>query len=399
MNIDSIRIANSIATEAVDIEESAHRALSEGKNEEAAQRFIEAGSKYEEAATILLDAVENGECDDSIIEDIEQLVEVSKEAKKEAAKALEAKAVKPAKNSKTNTAEDEDVKYKPVSTVPDVSFDDICGLDEAKQIIFDKIINPVRYEALYKAFGIRNLGGILFYGPSGSGKTSLAKAIAKESGFAFFDIRCSDIVSKWFGEAERNIKALFESAYEAGNSVVFFDEAEALFSKRGSNSTVMNRLIPELLSQIDGFNNKPDGHLIIVLGTNRPFDIDPAFLRPGRISAICYVGLPEYETRLEFLRSQMASRPCEEDIDIERIAEITEGYTIADLLNVIDSAAMGPVNRSIAAKKEGRDEDHVITADDVDAALEKIGPSVGEAEVKRLEKWTASRKPGQAQAA
>ena len=268
-----------------------------------------------------------------------------------------------------------------------MTFRDIAGLAEAKQLIMDEIINPVLYRELYQRFHIECNGGLLLFGPPGSGKTMVARAVAAQAKMAFFSVRCSDIVGKYFGEAEKHVQALFRAAREAGNAVIFLDEAEALACRRGGNSTVMNRLVPELLSQMDGFE-KFEGHIIVIFATNRPYDIDPAFLRPGRLPNHCYIPLPDENVRREFLRSQIAKRPCAETIDVDALAKRTERFSCADLMNLVKRGCQRPVNRGIEKMKDGQDgAQELLTQQDLDLALEKLHPSVEPEDIARIEKW------------
>ena len=215
----------------------------------------------------------------------------------------------------------------------------------------------------------------------------MARAIAAESHMAFFPVRCSDIVGRYFGEAEKRVRALFQAAREATNAVIFMDEAEALACRRGGNSTVMNRLVPELLSQMDGFE-RFSGHIIVIFATNRPYDLDPAFLRPGRLATHCYIALPDYEIRLALLKKQILSRPCEEGINIEAFARATERFSCADLVNMVEKGCLLPINREILARKQGNPEaNEKLTEADLKTALKRVHPSVEMEEIHRLEKW------------
>ncbi len=186
----------------------------------------------------------------------------------------------------------------------DVSFSDVVGLADVKEAVFDKIINPRKHPELYKKFNIKTGGGILMYGPPGTGKTMIAKAIAKEIGADFYSIKCSDHISKWFGETERNIRELFDKARESKTSIIFFDEIDALAVNRdGCSSSPMQRVVPELLAQIQGINEQKKGHsMLLIAATNKLWLIDSGFLRPGRFDDKIYVGLPDTDARAELVR-------------------------------------------------------------------------------------------------
>ena len=179
---------------------------------------------------------------------------------------------------------------------PNIFFKDIAGLEDVKNLIRRRVIYPFQNPELAEQYGRRPGGGVLMYGPPGTGKTMMAKAIATELDAPFFNVLCSDVMSKWVGEAEQNLRDLLETARSQLPAVIFLDETEALISKRGGNSTVMNRLVPEFLAQIDGVSND-EGGLLLLGATNRPWDIDPAALRHGRFGELIYVGLADKPAR------------------------------------------------------------------------------------------------------
>ncbi len=371
-------------------DEAASLAQQKGNYRAAAEGCEAAAALYAQAASNLLDA--GYDCSSAEQSDFEKsvdrLIAISKDLKQHAARLRAARPPAEEKKSGAVTAngDDEECAFVPAET-PEVTFRDIAGLAEAKQLIMDEIINPVLYRELYRRFHIECNGGLLLFGPPGSGKTMVARAVAAQAKMAFFSVRCSDIVGKYFGEAEKHVQALFRAAREAGNAVIFLDEAEALACRRGGNSTVMNRLVPELLSQMDGFE-KFEGHIIVIFATNRPYDIDPAFLRPGRLPNHCYIPLPDENVRREFLRSQIAKRPCAETIDVDALAKRTERFSCADLMNLVKRGCQRPVNRGIEKMKDGLDgAQELLTQQDLDLALEKLHPSVEPEEIARIEKW------------
>lgn len=380
--------------DATEMDEAAGNAEKTGQYESAAEKYGKASVLYAKTANHLLDMMEfvDGSDRAEYQRSVDRLIAVSDEMKRMADE------VSSRRNSggKTHTGttrvrqgseEDEDVVFEPTEETQGNSFEDIAGLEDAKQIVEDEIINPTLYKEVYDKFHKGNRGGLLLFGPPGGGKTMMARAVAAESHLAFFHVRCSDIVGKYFGEAEKHVKALFQAAREAKNAVIFFDEAEALACRRGSNSTVMNRLVPELLSQMDGFE-RFEGHVIVIFATNRPYDLDPGFLRPGRLATHCYIPLPDYEIRLTLLRKQILMRPCEENIDIEKLAEMTEQFSCADLVNVVDKGCQYAINREIQARKQGRlDTNEKLTEADLQEAMKHVHPSVEPDEIRRLEKW------------
>lgn len=381
--------------DATEMDEAAGVAAKNGQNEMASEKYGKASVLYAKAANQLLDMMElvdNSERAE-YQRSVERLIDVSGEMKELAKKAAvqQNKGEKPRSGGgysriRQGYEDEEDVVFEPAKDTQGISFEDIAGLSEAKQIVEDEIINPILYKEIYDKFHKKNRGGLLLFGPPGGGKTMMARAVAAESHMAFFHVRCSDIVGKYFGEAEKHVKALFQAAREAKNAVIFMDEAEALACRRGGNSTVMNRLVPELLSQMDGFE-RFDGHVIVIFATNRPYDIDPAFLRPGRLATHCYIPLPDYEVRLALLNKEIHKRPCEGNIDIEKLADMTEQFSCADLVNVVDKGSQYPINREIQEKKQGHVADEIISEADLLEALKNVHPSVEIDEIRRLETW------------
>ena len=373
--------------EAMSMDEDATNAYEAGKYKKAADLYEQASVLYAKAANTLLDMSENASAKDlsDIAKSVDRLVALSWELKECAQKIRKKKLGKP--ESAVNGSDEDDVRFEHAENVPEVSFEDIAGLDEAKQLVLDEVINPLLYKDLYQRFLIENNGGLMLFGPPGSGKTMMARAIAHEAGLPFFSVRCSDIVGKYFGEAEKHVRALFKAARAQKNAVIFLDEAEALACRRGGNSTVMNRLVPELLSQMDGFE-KDDGHLIVIFATNRPYDIDPAFLRPGRLPNHCYISLPDAQVRRAFLKKMIDQRPSKGEIDIEKLVERTERFSCADLDNLIKRGCQKPVNRSIDRRVKGEEQvEEYLTQEDLEKALETLSPSVEQAEIDRLTKW------------
>lgn len=265
---------------------------------------------------------------------------------------------------------------------PSVHFSDIAGLADVKESIRRRIILPRLHPEIYQTFQRKVSGGILLYGPPGTGKTMFAKAVACELDAEFFSVHCSDIVGKYFGEAEKNVKSLFETARSVKSAVLFFDEFEALASQRGGDSTVMNRVVPELLSQMDGFSNSENSDILILAATNRPWDIDSAFLRPPRLTEKIYVGLPDYEARLFLINRALDGVPCEEEVKPEQIAQITEGYNSADIVAFCEQLKDDPIARTIKKRRISN-----ITTADIQATAEKFQCSVYQKDLDLIKQW------------
>jgi len=330
-------------------------------------------------------------------DELEAIMEKRAEAVIAYADSLDADAPKPrektpqgkdAKNPAPENANSEDSKFMP-SEVPDISFNDVAGLDGVKDTIRKRIIYPREHEDVYLRFKIDTGGGVLMYGPPGTGKTMIAKAIANEVNAKFFSIKGSDLLSKWYGEAEKNINALFERVRKEKTAVIFFDEFDSLAPTRGSGSSVMSRVVNELLSQIDGFS-KSDTTLLLLAATNRPWDIDSAMVRSKRFSVKLYVPLPDVAARRYILQKCLDGVPIDAEIDFDEVAEKTEGFNGADVSEFCNRCKDFVLERCIRAKEEGRSiENEVITKSDVDNTLQNFASSVKEDDLVKLEKFRA----------
>jgi transitional endoplasmic reticulum ATPase len=275
-----------------------------------------------------------------------------------------------------------------VTRKPGVSFDDVSGLDDVKDEIRRLVIYPFQHPEETERFKKQAGGGVLLYGPPGTGKTMIAKAIATEIDAAFFAVRCSDMMSKWFGEAEKNLKALFDEARAHERAVVFLDEVEAIVAKRGQGSTVMDRVIPEFLSQLDGLDTAASC-LLLLGATNRPWDMDEAALRAGRFGRMIYVGLPDLAARRAIVEHALDGVPTADDVDLDELAQQLEGYSGADIAGsrgVIDTATDFPYERAIDGEEAAR-----LTRDDVLRAIEAIKPTVSREALARYKRFANER--------
>ena len=284
------------------------------------------------------------------------------------------------KDAKTDEG-DEDAKRWIVTRKPNVRFDDVAGLEDVKAVIRRRVIYPFLHPEITKRYKKKAGGGVLLYGPPGTGKTMIAKAIAAELDATFFSVKCSDIISKWVGEAEKNLQRLFAVSRACERAVVFLDETEAIVSRRGGDSTVMNRVIPEFLAQVDGLETG-ESTLLLLGATNRPWDMDEAALRTGRFGELIYVALPDLPARLWMLHHALAGVPMAETIDLETLAQRLEGYSGADITGLVEKAKDRPYEREIQAGQPSR-----LEPADIDAALASTRPSVTPAILARYEKF------------
>jgi transitional endoplasmic reticulum ATPase len=271
---------------------------------------------------------------------------------------------------------------------PDIGFDDIAGLEDVKQEIRLKMIYPFSHPELARKYGIASGGGVLLYGPPGTGKTMMAKAIAHEIDATFFVISPAQVLSKWVGEAEQNVRKLFEAAKAEDTSVVFIDEIEALVPRRKSDSsTVMQRVVPQILQELEGFDRKSDRALLFVGATNKPWMLDEAILRPGRLDAKVHVGLPDAPARYKLLEIYFNGRPLADDVDFGELCDLLDGYSGADIKNIAEQAAQIPFMEVVVGRAE-----RPISRADILAVVQQNPPSVHPSDLVRYEKFAGRSK-------
>ncbi len=273
----------------------------------------------------------------------------------------------------------------------------IAGHKNVKDELMRLVVYPQLYPELYTKFNKRRSGGILLYGVPGTGKTRIAQAVARDLGAKFYEVKCSDVISKWFGESEKNIKDMFDEARKQERSVIFFDEFESLGASRGAESNgPIGRVISELLSQIQGFDDN-NTNVFLMAATNHPWDIDTAFLRPGRFNSVVHVGLPDEEARLDILKHELAGVELASDFSYMNVVQATEGYSSADVVEFCERLKDRVIFRLISKIKPD-----VITNDDIAYVLNNMSSSVDERDLKMIAdyqqgKIKKSTTPGQAE--
>jgi SpoVK/Ycf46/Vps4 family AAA+-type ATPase len=235
---------------------------------------------------------------------------------------------------------------KPPVERPTITFAEVGGMEGVKEEIRLKIVHPLTYPELYRAYGKPIGGGILMYGPPGCGKTHLARATAGEIRANFIPVSISDVLDMWTGNSEKNLHALFEEARRTAPCVLFFDEVDALAARRSDLRHSTGRLtINQFLAEMDGMPHSNEG--VLVLGaTNAPWHLDPAFRRPGRFDRIIFVPPPDATARASILRVQLRGKPLER-VDYDQLARKSNGFSGADLKAVVDVAIEGKLGESI----------------------------------------------------
>ncbi len=225
-----------------------------------------------------------------------------------------------------------------------VTYEDIGGLHEQIQRIREMIELPLRYPELFQKLGIDPPKGVLLYGPPGCGKTLLAKAVATEAEANFILINGPEIMNKYYGESEARLREIFRKAEEDAPSIIFIDELDAIAPKRSEVvGEVEKRVVAQLLALMDGLETR--GQVIVIGATNRPNALDPALRRPGRFDREIEIGIPDRNARREILQIHTRGMPLADDVDLDRLAEITRGYTGADLAALCREAAMKAIRR------------------------------------------------------
>jgi len=236
--------------------------------------------------------------------------------------------------------------------VPDVNWEDIGGLKDVKQELQEAVEWPLKYQGLFVHSDATPPKGILLYGPPGTGKTLMAKAAAHESEANFISIKGPELLSKWVGESEKGVREVFRKARQAAPCIVFFDEIDAIAPTRGhgSDSHVTERVISQLLTEMDGLEVL--SNVIIIAATNRPDIIDAALLRPGRFDRLLYVPPPDKEARMQILKIHTSKKPLADDVNIDSLANQTEGYTGADIAALASAAVMLALREHIEKYKD-----------------------------------------------
>ena len=267
---------------------------------------------------------------------------------------------------------------------PNVTWEDIGGLDEIKKEMRRAVEWPLKYKGLYKTMKAEAPKGILLYGPPGTGKTLIAKAVAHESESNFISIKGPEVLSKWVGESEKAIREIFRKARQAAPCVIFLDEIDSITPVRGrsTDSGVTERVISQLLTEIDGLEELRN--VVVIAATNRPDMVDPALLRPGRFDRLVKVITPNFEGRKEIFKIHLKDVPLSDNVKLDDLARETEGFSGADIAAICSEGKLIAIKNYVAEHgdelESGKFDDEKcecrITQEILLEALEQTKPTI-----------------------
>ena len=265
--------------------------------------------------------------------------------------------------------------------VPDVSWDDVGGLDELKDELREAVEWPIKHKEAYDYVNVETPKGVLLHGPPGTGKTLIAKALAKMTESNFISIKGPELLSKWVGESEKGVREIFRKARQVAPCIIFLDEVDSLVPRRGSgnsDSHVTENIVSQILTEIDGLEEL---HNVLIIGaTNRLDIVDEALLRPGRFDRIIEVGNPDSKGRKHIFEIHTKKKPLESNVDIKKLVEITDGFSGAEIASITNRAALVALKRYVSGKSQNIKEIKITQQDLIDAA-DKIRPQKKEAPI------------------
>jgi transitional endoplasmic reticulum ATPase len=265
--------------------------------------------------------------------------------------------------------------------VPNVSWDDVGGLDQLKEELREAVEWPIKYKDAYDYVDVESPKGILLHGPPGTGKTMIAKALAKMTESNFISIKGPELLSKWVGESEKGVREIFRKARQAAPCIIFLDEVDALVPRRGSggsDSHVTENVVSQILTEIDGLEEL---HNVLIIGaTNRLDIVDEALLRPGRFDRIIEVPNPDEKGRQHIFEIHTKKKPLASDVKISEIVKLTDNFSGAEIAAVTNRAAIAALKRYVSAKSENVKEIKITQQDLIDA-VDKVRPRKKEAPI------------------
>lgn len=250
-------------------------------------------------------------------------------------------------------AEEKPAEIKP-SAGGGITFADVAGLEDVKDQIRYKVIEPLKNPELAAMYKIEPGAKILLYGPPGTGKTFIARAIAGEVDAQFYAVNCQDLISKYMGDSSKKLDELFETAQKNERAIIFFDEFDSIASKRGDGAdgvdAEMARFVATFLTKVDGFKkSKTNKMLLLIAATNRPWALDPAMLRGGRFDTHIYVGVPDQAAREFLVNKVLGGLPIDEDVSLKKLASALEGYGGGDITAICGKIKLNTYMRALKA--------------------------------------------------
>ncbi|MFG3341597.1 AAA family ATPase [Glycomyces sp. NPDC048151] len=260
---------------------------------------------------------------------------------------------------------------------------DVGGMEDLKQTLTETVLWPLTYPDAFTRLGIEAPRGILLYGPPGCGKTYIVRAVAGEGHANVLSVKGSELLNKWVGESEKNVRELFRRARQASPTLMFFDELDALAPVRGAGTDggTADRVVAALLTELDGAESLRD--VVVVGATNRPDMIDPALLRPGRLERLVYVPPPDSQGRADILRANAKNVPFADDVNLDEVADELWLYSAADCAALVREAALTAMRESLDAS--------IVTASHVAQAMERVRPSLDPEQLEYLESYAGNR--------
>lgn len=292
-------------------------------------------------------------------------------------------------NSQNSEQEEKPQAVKP-ETKSDITFADVAGLEDVKDQIRYKVLEPLKNPELAEMYKIEPGAKILLYGPPGTGKTFIARAIAGEVDAEFYAVNCQDLISKYMGDSSKKLDELFDEAQKNERAIIFFDEFDSVASKRGDGAdgvdAEMARFVATFLTKVDGFKkSETNKMLLLIAATNRPWALDRAMLRGGRFDTHIYVGVPDQTAREFLVNKVLKGLPMDEDVDLSKLAWALEGYGGGDITAICGKIKLEAYMRSL---KVGSPQN--ITREDCNSGLLSSHNMITAEDIEKFEKFRAS---------
>ncbi len=267
-----------------------------------------------------------------------------------------------------------------VAEAPTTTYEDVGGLDEAKQTLTEAVEWPLTYETLFESTNTDPPSGVLLHGPPGTGKTTMGRALAGESKVNFIHVNGPELIDKYVGESEAAVREVFDRARQAAPTVIFFDEIDSIAGTAGSDThEVTERVVSQLLTELDNIADNPN--MVVLAATNRKADIDPRLLRPGRLDTHISVPAPDADARREIIEVHARGKPISEEVDLDELATELENYTGADIEAIVRGASMRAIRETATdydpETANERADEVLVTRAHFDAAIEEVDPTLG----------------------